>query len=126
MPKFGELLRDLRKARGLSQAGLAAALGWNQSKASYLEALEEVPKEEDLQVVCHFFGIGPDYFYSRRSDRKPNARSYLRSLAELPREASPKAAIAFYSQVGQLTREEQARAVELTQALKAKRRGRRQ
>ncbi len=115
MPKFGDVLKELRKGRELSQAGLAEKLGWNQSKISYLEALEEVPKEEDLRALCELFTIGPDYFYERRQDRKPSALTYLRLLADSPPETSPKAAIAFYSQVGRLPKEEQARAVELVQ-----------
>ncbi len=126
MPKFGGVLKDLRKTRGLSQAALAADLGWNQSKVSYLEALEEVPREEDLRVVCDFFGVTPSYFYEHRTDRRPSALSYLRSLATSPPEASPKAAIAFYSQLNRLSKDEQAHAVELAREQVRAKRGSRQ
>jgi len=76
---------------------------------SYLEGLDEIPKEEDLTVVCHRFGVGPEYFYDRRRDRTPRAITYLQSLAALPPEASPKKVIAFYSQMDRLTKEDQAR-----------------
>ncbi len=108
MPSFGALLRELRKSAGLSQTVLAQDLGWSQSKVSYLEGLEEVPKEEDVGAVCRRFGIGPDYFYERRADRAPRALEYLVSLAKSPPEESPKTAIAFYSQMHRLTKEQQA------------------
>jgi transcriptional regulator with XRE-family HTH domain len=113
MAKFGDLLRDLRKSRGLSQSGLAGKLGWNQSKVSYLEGTEEVPKEDDLRAVCRCFSVRPEYFYERREDRKPRALNYLRALASASPEQSPKAAIAFYSQVDELAKDEQKQVVEL-------------
>lgn len=127
MPRFGELLRDLRKARSLSQIALAQQLGWNQSKVSYLEAAEDVPKEEDLKVICSLFAIGPDYFYERRADRRPKALDYLRLLAKSRPEESPKAAIAFYSQLDRLTKEDQVRVVDLfREQTRGKRRRRKQ
>jgi transcriptional regulator with XRE-family HTH domain len=114
MAKFGDVLRELRKSRGLSQASLAEELGWNQSKVSYLEGSEEVPKEDDLRVICEWFNVGPEYFYERREDRKPKALDYLRSLASKPPEDSPKAAIAFYSQLDQLPRAQQREIVRMT------------
>lgn len=114
MARFGDLLEELRKSRGLSQLKLAEELGWKQSKISYLEALEEVPKEDDLLVICAFFNVRPEYFYNRREDRTPQAIEYLQQLRNSVPEASPKAAIAFYSKLDRFPKEEQEQAVRLT------------
>ncbi len=117
MPKFGDLLRELRRTRKLSQAKLAEALGWKQSKISYLEALAEVPKEDDLRGICEFFGVRPEYFYERREDKTPKAVEYLRRLREASPQTSPKAAIAlaFYSDIERLAKSEQEEAVKIAE-----------
>jgi transcriptional regulator with XRE-family HTH domain len=114
MPRFGDILEELRRSRKLSQQKLAEALGWKQSKVSYLEALEEVPKEDDLRALCEFFNIRPEYFYERRDDRKPRAAAYLEQLRAATPEASPKAtiALAFYSKLDRLPKHEQEQLVD--------------
>lgn len=115
MPTFGDLLEGLRRSRKLSQAKLAKALGWKQGKVSYLEALAEVPREDDLRAICEFFGVRPEYFYERREDKTPKAIEYLHRLREASPDASPKAAIAlaFYSDLGRLPKQEQEEAAKL-------------
>ena len=115
MPTFGDLLEELRRSRKLSQAKLAEALGWKQSKVSYLEASGEVPKEDDLREICDFFGVKPEYFYERREDKTPKAIEYLRRLREADPDDSPKAAyaLAFYSGLDELPKEDQEDAVKL-------------
>ncbi len=117
MTTFGDLLKDLRRSRKLSQAKLAKALGWKQSKISYLEALAEVPKEDDLRAICEFFSMRPEYFYERREDKTPKAIEYLLRLREASPETSPKAAIAlaFYSNLERLPKEEQEEVVKLAE-----------
>lgn len=114
MPKFGDLLEELRRSRKLSQQKLAELLGWKQSKVSYLEALEEVPKEDDLRVLCGLFNVRPDYFYDRREDRKPRAAAYLEQLRKADPPTSPKAsiALAFYSKLDRLPQEDQRRVID--------------
>lgn len=116
MAAFGVLLEELRRSRKLSQAKLAEALGWRQSKVSYLEAATEVPKEDELREICEFFGVTPEYFYERRrEDKTPRAADYLRRLVRAEPNDSPKAAfaLAFYSGLDQLSKEEQDEAVRL-------------
>lgn len=115
MPTFGDVLEELRRSRRLSQAKLAAALGWKQSKISYLEASGEVPKEDDLCSISKFFGVRPEYFYDRREDKTSKAVEYLRRLSEATPEASPKAAfaLAFYSSLEELSKPDQERTVRI-------------
>jgi transcriptional regulator with XRE-family HTH domain len=113
MQTFGELLEELRRSRKLAQSKLAEALGWKQSKVSYLEASAEVPKEDDLRAVCDFFGVRPEYFYDRRENKTPKAVEYLRRLRDERPEASPKAAIAFYSNITELSKQAQTRAIKI-------------
>ena len=58
MTPFGEKLRDLRRARGINQAGLAEALGVSPA---YLSALEHgkrgAPSWAFLQKVIQYFGL---------------------------------------------------------------------
>lgn len=117
MPKFGGLLKELRRTRKLSQAKLAEALIWKQSKISYLEALTEAPKEDDLRAICDFFGIRPEYFYERREDRTAKALEYLLRLREADPYTSPKAALAlaFYSDIERLPKKEQEEAVKFAE-----------
>ena len=115
MLTFGDLLEELRRSRKLSQAKLAAALGWKQSKISYLEASGEVPKEDDLRTICEFFQVRPGYFYERRENRTSKAVEYLRRLREATPQASPKAsiALAFYSNIEELPKRAKADTVRI-------------
>lgn len=115
MLTFGDLLEELRRSRKLSQAKLAKALGWKQSKVSYLEALSEVPKEDDLRAICEFFGVRPEYFYERRQEKTLKALEYLLDLRDASPDTSPKAAIAlaFYSHLDSLPKNEQEEAIKL-------------
>lgn len=61
MKIFHEKLRDLRMARGLSQAEVSAALGLTRSAyANYEQGIRE-PSYETLRAICKFFNVSADF-----------------------------------------------------------------
>jgi len=61
MQRFGEKLRRLRKQRGMTIVGLAAALGYTAN--SFISELENGKKQPSVDVVikiAQFFGVSTD------------------------------------------------------------------
>ena len=67
---LGELIRELRQDRGLTQAELGKALKTTQRKISYLETDKNEPSIEDLKRLCLFFDVSADYFLGLPTRRK--------------------------------------------------------
>ena len=70
-------LRSLREARGLSQAALARALGFDQSYVTRYEIGRNDPPPKYLKAVADYFGIPPETLYELQ-----NADTVRESLAE--------------------------------------------
>jgi transcriptional regulator with XRE-family HTH domain len=60
MGDFGEVLRGARKARGKTQAELAARLKQDQSQLSRWETGELVPQPHELRTVAKVYGVAMD------------------------------------------------------------------
>ena len=59
---FGEILRNLRKEKGLSQAELATILGVSKSTVGMYEQSKRSPHSDDLLMrIAGFFGVTIDY-----------------------------------------------------------------
>lgn len=73
---FGELLKDLREERGLSQSQLALEAELDQSFLSLIERGERQPSLASLFAICDALNIEPDDVVRRLSDLR---RAYLKS-----------------------------------------------
>jgi transcriptional regulator with XRE-family HTH domain len=58
--RLAEALKALRVGAGLSGAGLAEMLGWQQSKVSKIETRKQLPAEEDIAVWVGATGGSPE------------------------------------------------------------------
>lgn len=61
MVDFGNILKELRLAAGLSQRSLAEKLGITKSMISYYELQERSPSPEMLIKFSRFFHVTADY-----------------------------------------------------------------
>lgn len=61
---FSDKIANLRKERGLAQHEVAAALGVSRRMVSLWEQGKNFPSENNVQKVCKYFGVSPDYFYT--------------------------------------------------------------
>jgi len=59
---FGEKLRQMRIAKGLRQAQLAAEIGVSTSAIGMYEQGRREPDRKTLMKICHFFDVTADYF----------------------------------------------------------------
>ncbi|MEU0539304.1 helix-turn-helix transcriptional regulator [Nocardia sp. NPDC005978] len=55
--RFGERMRALREAAGISGRALARRLGWSQSKVSTIERGRKVPLGPDIRAWCQATGM---------------------------------------------------------------------
>jgi transcriptional regulator with XRE-family HTH domain len=86
---FARRLRELRKARQLTQQELADALDLNPSTIGYYEAIAKNPRLATLERIAEFFDVSPDYLLSDKEEPKkrgPESRvdriaSELRSMS---------------------------------------------
>ncbi|WP_256846883.1 helix-turn-helix domain-containing protein [Paenibacillus sp. Pae108] len=71
MKIFGEILRELRTKRNISQPELADALGINNrvSISNYENGKAE-PKYEDLLKIAEYFNVTVDYLLGRENAEK--------------------------------------------------------
>ncbi|MFI3254694.1 MAG: helix-turn-helix transcriptional regulator [Eubacteriales bacterium] len=61
MVNMGEKLKNLRKARNLSQSALAEALLVTKSMISAYETSVRMPSYDVLLKISHFFNVSTDY-----------------------------------------------------------------
>lgn len=81
MQTFGEKLRQLRKAQGLTQIELAAALHLQQSQISHLETRHKLPVREYLDAICAYFRVPANYFDAKSdANALDRAKAYIQSL----------------------------------------------
>lgn len=86
---FAKRLKQAREARGLSQNGLAAALGGEvtQSAVSYWESGKNLPATETLRELCTVLGVSADWLLGL-ADAAParGAERLAHEVATLPLE----------------------------------------
>jgi len=97
-PAFGAQFAALRKARGLTQAQLAATLGMSVEMLTYYERRATNPSADFIAKAAAFFNVSADDLLAinGKAPRKPGPPSQLEQLAaraaKLPR-SEQKAAI---------------------------------
>lgn len=58
---YGNIIRELRLEKGLSQKNLALSLGTTQSTIGKYEREELQPNVETIIKLCNIFGVTSDY-----------------------------------------------------------------
>ena len=61
MEKFGEKLKELRTARGLTLKETAVNVGLTRNAIANYEANIRQPSLETLKALCEFFDVSADY-----------------------------------------------------------------
>ena len=69
MPKFNDVLKQLRNGMGISQQDLANRIGISKSSINMYERGEREPGIETLKTFADFFGVGMDYLLGKSSFR---------------------------------------------------------
>ena len=64
--RLGEILKELRKDRGLSQTELAKAVGVSQKAIDYWERAINEPKASYIIALADFFDISSDELLGRK------------------------------------------------------------
>ena len=85
--EFGNKLRDLRQARGLTLRGLSSALGKKEIKISHAslatwENNKGMPSRENLADICRFYNIEPSWLMFS-VDPNENNQELVDSIAKL-------------------------------------------
>ena len=68
MPTFASRVRELRKARGLTQKQAAALFGMAEIAWRKYEAGERTPTYDGLIALADFFGVSLDFLTGRSDD----------------------------------------------------------
>ena len=66
MKTFGELLKELRIERGITQKRLAQELSITVSTLSHWECNYQEPSFKDLVRLCEYFEVSADYLLGRK------------------------------------------------------------
>mgnify|MGYP001036179398 CR=1 FL=1 len=66
MAKFPEMLKELRKRNGLTQAQLGERVGFSRATISMYEIGERNPDLESLEILADFFNIDIDTLVGRK------------------------------------------------------------
>lgn len=64
--KIGEIIKELRTERGLSQAALAREIGVSQKAIDYWERGINEPKASYILALAEFFGVSSDDLLGRK------------------------------------------------------------
>ncbi len=102
---FGNKLRELRKSRGLSQAGLIKeirrfypSITIKQSRLSQIESTSHLPRHQHMEWICDYFDVG--YSYLMGNDMQDTELSLReRGLLRLLRRGQHLAAIRLIANV---------------------------
>ena len=63
--RIGEIIKELRQERNLSQAKLAEAIGVSQKAIDYWERGLNEPKASYIVALADFFGVACDYLLGK-------------------------------------------------------------
>jgi transcriptional regulator with XRE-family HTH domain len=72
---IGEIIQNLRKERGLTQAQLAEKLGISKSAVIHYENNNRKPNFEALAKLAHFFQVSPTYLAGQSDEKGLNTES---------------------------------------------------
>lgn len=79
---FGERLRSLRLARGLTQIELAVETGISRSHIAAMETGADPPCRENLHALATFFDVSMDYLQSGLT-QSPQQGAFVEDVEEL-------------------------------------------
>ena len=63
--RFGEILKELRSERGISQATLAKQIGVSQKAIDYWERGINEPKASYIVLLADYFGVTCDFLLGK-------------------------------------------------------------
>lgn len=63
--EFNEILRNLRKDKGVTQQAVADAIGVRQSNYAFYETGKKHPSHETLLAIADYYGVTSDYLLGR-------------------------------------------------------------
>ncbi len=63
---LGDMIKELRTEKGLSQAQLAKSIGVSQKAVDYWERNVNEPKASYIVMLCDYFRISADYLLGRK------------------------------------------------------------
>lgn len=69
MRDFSDIIRELRKEKGLSQKSLAEALGMTERVIRYYEAKQHRPDLDVLIQIAQYFEVSLDYLAGLSDER---------------------------------------------------------
>lgn len=62
---IGEIIKDLRQEKGISQSALAKAIGVSQKAIDYWERKINEPKASYIVALANFFDVSCDYLLGK-------------------------------------------------------------
>lgn len=66
-----DIIRELRKEKGLTQYEFAKRIGFTRSAVGNYESGVRVPNDEAKQMICDFFNVDMDYLYGKTDVKVP-------------------------------------------------------
>lgn len=69
----GAVIKALRKSRNMTQADLAAALGWERSTLSAVESGHDKPGRDLVAALASFFDTSADHILNRTGRPEPKS-----------------------------------------------------
>jgi len=72
MARFGDRLKELRKAQNISQDELAKRLKVTRSCIGNYEQNNREPKYEDLETIADYFNVDMDYLIGNSTEKQKN------------------------------------------------------
>jgi len=102
----GNIIRTLRKERGLSQSVLAAEIGWERGTIAAVEGGHDRPGAELVQALATFFQTTTDHILGRDGVKQPAAVQTEEEAEMLARfrDATPEARAAMLMTLRAMTR----------------------
>lgn len=84
MRKIGDVIRDLREERHLSQQQLADDLHITRASIGNYEAGIRIPKDDVKQAIADYFNVDMDYLYGKTLVRnKAREAEYYKEVDEM-------------------------------------------
>lgn len=83
--KTGEIIKDLRKRKGVTQTELAEVLGFNRSAIAKIESGEIANlKRETLAILADYFKVSPTYIlgYEESYETKEKKNKIIKAFTE--------------------------------------------
>lgn len=84
---LGKRIKELRLAKGWTQAALAETLGCESMTVSRYERGEYAPSIEVLGQVASALGVGMDEFFTNQDEAEPTATNLRHDLCDIAYQA---------------------------------------